>query len=315
MAAPADVARAILAPCGICQDSEDDDTEYRERLAPVVLRLRQAYAAAAGEGDLTLLVGMANEQVAFGREALLTWLNLLEEITQLTEQLATQLYGSPEGKGKFKGEQAKAAVRYLVEPDNLPESASTAVIVDMFGPEGLDLITGVMIDVVVRVVNEGDVWEGGQLSGPRRRPRRRWSALPTRIVTFFVRPVARVMRWLERRPPLHPSLEDEVQQIALAGVTPLHLVGHAITTATWVADNKDQVLALVSIASIACDEAEFATTLSGPEKQVYVRELMLEVLEQEFGITLEGVFLSFAESIIDFVIDFIVDVYNKRGRF
>jgi hypothetical protein len=96
---------------------------------------------------------------------------------------------------------------------------------------------------------------------------------------------------------------------------PLSLVDDAVLAARWVSENRESVDALMDIVATACEEAEVFTRLSGPQKQAYARDLVFIVLDEGFGVVFQGAARVFAEVVVEFVIDFVVSVNNKRGAF
>jgi hypothetical protein len=295
----------VAAACDICSwdtDREDPSTD-RAAIRNAVWRMRRAYEEASEGLDVSTIVPFLAARLRTGREALIAWLDAIEEIVQLAERR----YGPAPGQGEFKALQVKAAIRRLLDGS----TARTAEFVELVGPSAVDLLTGMTIDVVVAILNtEPNVlWKVGDQRPRVPVPRR------TRLVAFIVRVVSVPLSWFESKPVLDEELYDEVERIARAGADPLNLLDNFLGIGAWVVDHRKQTLALVDLVSAACDEVEYFTTLRGAEaKQAYARNLILIALE-EAGIVFRGVFLVLAEAVIDAVIDLIVYTNNKRDKY
>src|SRR5215217_7415652 len=117
----------------------DDDSYEQIRLRRSVGELRREFETASTSGSLDEVIVVVTGVLRHGGEALLDWLDLVEEIVQVAEQR----FGTREGRGEFKAEQAKAAVRRLLQRSD----ARSAIFVDLVGPSAVDVFTGWFIDV------------------------------------------------------------------------------------------------------------------------------------------------------------------------
>jgi hypothetical protein len=279
----------------------DQETQEQSRLRSAVWRLRQAYTEASDGGALDELIVVLTRDLRDGREALLAWLNLLEEIVQLTEVR----FGSQKGQGDFKAMQAKAAVRRLLQHRT---DARSAIIVDFVGPFVIDRVTGWFIDLTVAVLNSrGEaLWMSAPIAV--RVP------LRTRVVTRLIQWFSRVLDVLNPPPALDRTLYDEVDRIAGGPGNPFVAADRLLELAEWVAQHRRQALALVDLISGACDEVELVLGLPSAAKHDYARNLIIATLE-DAGLEPGALELELTEAVIDVMIKFVVDTNNKRGRY
>lgn len=293
-----------LDVCRICAGSGSSagSHEDRQHLAQAALRLRAAFDRASEDSDLTEVWGQLAVTFKGGRLALLAWFDFIEE----TVQLAERRYGTESGRGSFKAEQIKASIRRMIAQSTSP---SKAILYNM-GPHGVDLYLDVMLAFIVGLLNRRKLWavDGTTPVLPR-------TPLRLRIIQFLGRRVLVLYTLLSVRGQLDPELNDEMARIVVAGGDPLTLLEQLVGAGVWINDNRTTVEALMEMVAIGCDEAEHLSGMTGPEKQAYVRDLLLVTLDQEFGIVLRGLSLLVVEAVIDLLIDLVVSVNNKHGVF
>lgn len=292
----------IFDPCLFCLGrGRAVSTENREELRRTAARIRAAFDRASEGGDLGEVWGVISETFRDGRTTLLAWFDFLEEVVQLAEKR----FGSESGRGAFKAQQVKAAVRHLVAESKSPLKA----ILLTLGPGSVDVFLDVMLTTIVAILNQRRaLW--GPTAATSAKPAK--PPLRLRVLAVFARWVSKLYSWLEDKEPLDDTLRDEVQRIADERGDPLGLFERFFEAGVWINENRRTVEALMEIVAIATDEAEFFTNLPGPEKQAYARDVILVTLEQEFGIALRGAMLIVAEAVIDFFIDFLVSLNNKH---
>jgi hypothetical protein len=275
----------------------------QEHLRITVWRLRHAFETASEGGYLHEVGVVVARGVRDGRVALLAWLDLLEEIVQISERR----YGAQSGRGEFKAAQVKAAVRRLLQRSD----ARSAAFVDLLGPAVIDLTTGLCIDVTVTLLNTNDeLWQAGAAEpGKVRLP------LGTRVVARLLRILSFPLYWFSSRTPLDPQLYDEVDRIAQGAGSPLVLIDQILALGEWVAANREQTLALVDLVSTACDEVEYFQSLGTSElKREYALNLVIVTVE-DAGLELSDTALDVADAVFGLMIDFVVGTNNKRGRY
>ena len=302
---PGALGRAAFDPCGLCTagcDDEDDSLE-RQQLRQTARRIGALLDRLQATGDLDELWTVLTTAFRDGRDVLLSWFDLLEQIVQIAEQR----YGSESGRGRFKAAQVKAALRRVIRESSSPSRDAVIAL----GPGALDLVLDAGLGIIVGLLNRRrTLWTTGGLGLPPKRP-----PLRTRILLRLVRWFGAVYAWFQVKEPLDQALYDEVAGIVQKDADPLTIVDKALDAARWVGEHRTTVEALMEIVAISCDEAEYFGRLTGSEKQAYARDLILVVLEEEFGIVFRGPMLVLAESVIEFVIDFVVSVNNRRGAF
>jgi hypothetical protein len=281
--------------------SDPLDEEEQARLRRTVWRLERDYAKASQGASLDDLVGGVTRAVQDGREALLAWLDLLEDIVQLAEQR----FGTRPGNGPFKAAQVNAAIRRLLQRGE----GRSAVVVQILGPDAIDLFTGWLIDVTVALLNNNSsLWQAGDADRRIRIP------LRTRFIAAVVRILAKPLAWFSSTTPLDPSLYADVERIAKGPGSPFLVIDRAIDLVGWMAEHREQTLALVDLVSSACDEVEYFMNLEGAEKQAYARNLVLVTLTVA-GLNPSGAVYGLAGAATDLLIDFIVATNNKHGRY
>ncbi len=157
--------------------------------------------------------------------------------------------------------------------------------------------------------NHRSLWQADEEAHSLRIP------LRTRFVAALVRALSRPLSWFDPPTPLDPQLYDDVERIARGPGSPLVFVDHMIDLGAWVAQHKDQTLALVDLVSAACDEVEYVQNLSGSaNKQAYARNLVL-VAVNVAGVDRDSGVYRLVGVATDLLIDFIVATNNKRGRY
>lgn len=297
------VGEVLDAAFGDDEPSEEEQQEEEEqaRLQHTAWELQRAYVQASGGSDLDVIITALSSAIHDGREALLAWLDLIEEIVQLAEFR----FGTQAGAGEFKAEQAKAAVRRLLQrPDG-----RTAAALQMLGPDAIDLLTGWLIDVTVELLNyDRSLWVASDEDRRLRIP------LRARFIAAVVRILARPLAWFTATTPLDPELYDEVERIARGPGSPLTVVDSALELAGWVAEHPEQTLALVRLVTLACDEVEYFQNLEGEAKQGYARNLVLVALTTA-GLDASSAVYPLIGVLTDVLIDFTVATNNKRGRY
>src|SRR3954451_12329530 len=295
------LAESVLeAASGADRDEIDDDTSEQARQQAEIWKLRLAYERAAEAGDLDEVVLAITGVLRGARVGLLAWLDLLEEIVQVTEQR----FGTRPGRGKYKAAQVKAAFRRLLRRSD----TRSAAFVELVGPSTMDLITGWLIDFTVALLNKDEqLWQADTVAA--RIP------LRTRVVARLVGWLSSVLDWFSERPVLDPRLYDDVERIAQGPGSPLRVVDRVIEFGDWLVTHREQTLALMALVDAACDEVEIFVRLRGSEaKQHYARNLVLAALD-DAGLELRGAGRDVAEAVIDVLIDFVVSTKNKPGKF
>ena len=250
----------------------------------------------------------------------IAWINLIETLCQGAERQ----YGSKSGQGAYKAQQVKAVMLHLIFEG---EDFDIPGIPNFLEPLVAEIVIDISVDMVVKMLNrDKDVlWQPAPI-GPI--PRRQIFAIIFSKLWAFgqwlmrLAPVARLgekvrelSRWaLLKANPLPRKTEDEVRAILreqpdLADV--LHRVEQVIQ---WLMQHKENVVALIELVSVAVQDAERFMELPGPDKKIYARNMVICFL-QDYDIIQSDIALQITEWILDWAIDSVVDIFNKRGAF
>jgi hypothetical protein len=281
--------------------------DLRRRQLAVLWRLRAAYRQASG-GPLTLneIFSRLSTESESLREAMVVWVDGIESMIQEVESL----YGPQPGLGPFKAVQVKAAIVYVVEKADGRLPRSTPL---MTAP-ALEAAVSWVLDGVVLILNRRHLWD---LSPEQRLELSYWFRLRTRVTSCILDLMGRVNRWLEGRNELLPQVRVIADKIALdKNANVLVRLNDATEFMLWFIRNRRQLLGLWDLVAAATVEAEAFIQMSGPEKQQYARELVLLALQEQHETWSDAVVQNpFAGAIIDFAIDSVVRIFNKRSVF
>jgi hypothetical protein len=309
----ATVARALanLVGEGVGEHETDELTpEQIERIRLSLWQLQAAFNTLSHPIDRGKLHD-ALADVSFlaqrFRDEIIVWISFMDELVDKAERL----YGSDPGRGQYKQQQVKAALLYVARREGL----QLPLVPGVFQPIVFSYAADVLIAFVVSQVNINGLWD-------RDIPRR-----PARMTLRLTAPVAsaatrgldtggrfllgiawRIIAWLNR---LSPELRASVEAMRLDVRGTLNALGGI---ARFAAEHPDIVRALAQIFSIATQQAEAFVEMTGPQKQAYVRELILAFLDQ-LGIDLDGLWGTFVKAFIDVMIDATVSLFNRRGLF
>lgn len=277
----------------------------RQKLA--IWRLKKDYAQVAG-GTLPLevifqrIAGMVDEL----RGTLILWIDAVETMIHEVENL----YGPAPGQGAYKAEQVKAALVYLLESADarLPKS----VLIVQGGV--LEVVVDWLIDGLVLILNRRNLW---QLSGEDQLRMSHWFRLRLRVVAILLGAFGRLYDWIIGRTAMLPQVRAIVDRtLAQRQGNLLVSVQDAGDFAIWFIQNRSQLLALLDMVATATVEAEALVEMSGPQKQQYARELVLLTIDEASGVhPLSPFWREISITMIDFAIDVVVKIFNKRGLF
>ena len=306
----------ILWPYRLLSGSEPQKTTSRRaRFGPVIWQLERAFdeiVTHAPDGKVFKgLSDFADALTDVSRE-FLHWLSLVEDLVQEAERE----FGRRPGFGKLKEARVRAALIYLLHRERISEFFGTSLLTPWLVDEVLSLIIKPLIFLLNRPVGpKKNLWqtqeqlgvESGYLMGKSRS----W------LFTFLDWPGRLLMRiawWLVFRcNPVTPKMKEIVESRQGEVRDTLQKTWKLVT---WVASNREFLEGLLEIISIATLEAELFVEKSGKEKQAYARDLILTFLERREYLSgdnaLEHLFVSV---LIDFAIDSIVFIFNKREVF
>ena len=298
------------------------EARLRKHAQAVVWQVRRAFEAAAGTGftdELIRLIEKVAPPSTQVRAALIAWVTLVEVLVQEAERE----YGSAAGRGSQKAEQVKAALIHLmIDRSNLKIPDIPDFLVPIIAEIGVNWT----IDSVVLILNHNSLWEPAPVL-----PSARLSVF-ARVVRNLLRfgrwlivlaPVARLGGWLAQLTrrlvlmayPLSPEVRAAVTRIETTqGTTIEDAIVRGVALLQWIGEHHEQVVALIQVVSFAVQEAEFIGQLSGSEKKVYARELILAFLEN-IGLIGQrtGLLYQLVDSVLDPAIDAVVAIFNTRA--
>jgi hypothetical protein len=301
----ADACTRMLGSGATLPSSHADGLQQRQRMT--VWRLVSDYQQAAG-GPLALsdILARISHEIEGTRDTLILWVDAIESMIQKVEAL----YGPAPGQGVYKAEQVKAAIVYMMEKANRSISGSSLIVTEM----GLEVIVSWVVDGVVLILNRRGLWQLPPGAALRLTLWFRWQA---RLAVLLLDGLGILRRWLEGRTEMLPqvrAIADDVDR-QQAGNLVLRL-REGLDFAGWAIDNRQQLLALLDLVATATVEAESFLEMTGSEKQRYARELILVTLKQQWDQWPAAPVLdAVVGSLIDFAIDAVVRLFNKRSMF
>lgn len=298
-------------PCG-----GDRGRKRKNPLAPVVWKMRRLLREAAGEGGWEEVVRALRVLAERGPElekALVAWVSLVEGLVQSAE---TRRPGR--NKGVLKSLEVKAVIRrlYRARRIDIPQ------IPDWLEPLVVDVVVDWSIDAVVFMTKRQGLWvdEAPTVEGKMA------SAMLTlwEWTSVLLAPIGRVFGRIYRfysdlywkSIPLSPAVEQAMEQLAqvdLSGQQPLGQT--AAEVLTWVAANKDRIIASTELIFAAVHEAERFVDLHGEDKKRYARDLVRAVLSEMGLETDRGLMGILIMAAVDSGIEIAVHLLNKRGAF
>ena len=318
------ISQALMAwKFGSPQDKSAALTRLRSHAQSVVWQARRTVEAVGGAGLLDDFIELL-EKIAPNRQeivnALKAWVNLVEVLVQDAEQE----YGTARGRGKEKAEQVKAALVHIaVDRPGL----SIPDVPDFLIPIIVETGVNWAINAIVLILNNNSLWEPAIERPPMRRSI--FAKLIRALFAFgrWIRrlaPLARVSEWLRKATtrlvliayPLKPDVRIAVERIeTTAGASIEDVLKRGVAVISWTDEHSKQVIALIEVIPFAVQEAEFFGGLSGPEKKVYARELIIAFLK-EIGIIDDETSLTFhlIDSFLDWGIDAVVGMFNTRAE-
>jgi hypothetical protein len=281
----------------------------RQRLASDVWELRAAFdeiSAASGTRqamhDLAAVIRAAAGRVV----------SFVELIDTLTDE-AERLYGTASGRGEYKRQQVKAALLYAARRGGYDVPLVPSFIEPLLFSLGADLL----IDFTVAQVNQNALWNKAAL--PARPPLLRHRLAPPLL--FGLR------RWVERLSALlaglswrlvlganrlSPSMRAAADRLAPPDRDMLRRLA---ALRDFLRANPRFVPALATMFSIGTQQAELLQSLTGAQKQAYVRELVMAVLRQNGLVGVSPLWDRIVEGLVSFGIDATVAIFNRRNLF
>jgi hypothetical protein len=303
----AEACAAAFSACVSRPRTRGNDDRLRRRQLATIWRLRDAYErAASGPLSLDEILIRIIKEFNDARETLFLWVDAVETMIQEVERL----YGPAPGQGMYKAAQVKAAVVYMVEAAARRQPPRTLLV----SRSGLEVVVDWVIDGVVLLLNRRDLW---QLSAQSRLRLAYWFRLRTRLLVVLLDVLGTLQGWILGRTTLLPQVRqiaDRTMQQQAADL--LARIREAFDFMLWSVDHRRQLVGIVDLVATATTEAEAFLEMSGPEKQRYARELVLLTLQESSdGWPDSPLWNQLVRTLIDFAIDVVVRIFNKRGLF
>jgi hypothetical protein len=252
------------------------------------------------------------------RDAVLLWVDLMEEIAALMEHE----YG--DGTGAMKQRKVRAAMYYLMK--SFVGNQPLPHVPPFLRPIVLEIAIRWTVEFLVTLDNaqsqRPQLWDG--IVTPAKGHSRAlttevhfvawWEHLQERLGTWIV-------GWFLKPPRLTGTLRLKVDLIIrqwaerneATGTTPVErTAGTVFQTAIWIGDHADEVRALVDLVSVAVLEAAKLSRLSRNQRIAVIKEAIVILVQEDlgFGGPLWGEII---RMVVDIMADAIDDLFRKRG--
>ncbi len=295
-----------LLPLLLGQEPSPQRVHLRSKIERMIRLLRDALG-----GGVELELASALKTLAQHGDEIQRAVVIAIELIQLLAQGAERRY--PEGHGRLKKAQVKAAIRYLLRA----ERADIPKVPDYLEPLFIDVAVDWSIDLVVLITNQHGLWD---VREPAPFSARAVLVLALRRLAELTRPLwllaVSVLAWIleatQNRATLTPEIRQALDRAASEGLISKKraLVGEVPAALVWLGDHREQVTAAFQLVFEAVQEAESFLTMTGPEKKAYARDLIMATLE-ELGFPVGGLFSMIVEAMIDGAIESAVNLFNK----
>jgi hypothetical protein len=238
-------------------------------------------------------------------KGIVAWINLVEIIVQGAEQR------NPAGNGGRKKAQVRAAIYKIVsgEEFRIPK------VPRYLQPVIMEIVVDWCVEVIVVNANEFDLWDSS-------RPIKSWAGAIWALLGIalqFLAPLAEIFSWIyvqvRYKEPLTPELEAAVQRVKATHLLSdkRAFLGSPTDLILFVADHGQQVAAATKLFFEVVHQAERFSTLSGPDKKAYARDVILGVLA-ELGFPVgPGLFGAIVTAFIDTGIESAWSIFDKRA--
>jgi hypothetical protein len=288
--------------------------------AELWLRIRRQAAEIDLQGLLSMLAGMLNsaaQQWPDVEQAIVVWVDLVEELVHDAEW---RYPGS--GLGQMKKAEVRGAFLYLVRSGRLQFPFPPGVPAFLH-PLIMDVAVRWLIDAIVALLNDHDVWE----PAPRRRTLREglvvwWHRLLEKIASspparLVVGAVTRAWQAVSAWPPLSPEVRRALEAVEEHGMLERSndAVAGVVRLTVEIGKNSRAFLAGVRLVGMVVEATERFTWLDGPGKRRAATRLVTVVL-QDAGLAPRGpMATALLEAAVGVAINCVVRMFNKRGLF
>lgn len=250
----------------------------QEDLRRAVDLLRTAKGDGGAEAFAALLRALDDNRDAI-EQGVVAWVNLVEIVVQGAEQRY------PDGNGPVKKSQVVAALHRIVDAEQITIPHIPAYL----QPVVMDLAVEWTVEVVVGGINGYDLWDD---SRPMPNTLAAWIWAGLARLLRLLRPLAELLSWLYVRlryfEPLTPELEAAVDRVIAADLlgTKKRLLGTPAALIRHIAAHGPQIIAATRLLFEVVHHAEQFSSLSGPGKKAYARDLVLAAMS-ELGLDVE----------------------------
>jgi len=317
-----DLTTAICLAPFLDRDEPDSTTRREGRdLANAIRRIRrdlERFLTPDVRDDIETLLDHIHRNRNRYRDAVLLWIDLLEEVAALMERQ----YGNK--TGPLKNRKVRAAMYYLMKgfigEQKLPHVPA------FLRPIVLELAIRGTIEFLVSLDHAQTprpcLWE--KLDAPRGE---KGTVMRTRVhaAGWWTRWMERLGAWVIglffRPPKLRGKLRAKVDLILAGwqeryratGTTPAQETFNVVmNTATWIGQHGDQVRALVDMVTVAVTEAAKLSRLSRSERIAVVKEAVVIIIQEDLGFS-GPVWGVITRLMVDLLADAIEDLFQKRG--
>lgn len=307
----------MLGPCALASpllqppDAGIDESGNRQRMRLLFWKLRRAYELAVKSGALEefgeILGRFANSSVGLA-ELFLAWIDLIETVVQETEEK----FSSRPNAGARKKAYAKSVLIELISRSKIAKKAP-----DLFTTWVIWAAVDILVDAIVRLLNNRTLWVADDDSATGDTAESWFRQLSYRITVFLLNVFAWLYTRQLQRVELSPAVQKSVDRVlAEHPIDPTALIDRLRELISWFGQHREEVLAVIDLVTAATEQVEVFTSLSGPQKQAYARDLIITFVETEFGPEY-GALLDtpIARMILDTVINSVVLIQRKRGAF
>lgn len=253
------------------------------------------------------------------RDAVLMWIDLLEDVAALLEGE----YGDK--TGALKHRKLRAAMYYLI--NGFVGNQPLPHVPPFLRPIVMEIAIRWTVEFLVTLdhkqnENRPQLWDGIGPATPRAEvlsAEVRWDAFWDHfwetLGTWFA-------HWFLKPPKLTGPLRVKVDRILQRwearnqelGTTPMErTIGVVFRTATWIGDHADQMRALVDLVTCAVIEASKLERLSRDERIAVVKEAMVILIQDDLGLT-GPLWGELIRVFVDIGADSIENLFRKRGH-
>jgi hypothetical protein len=307
--APLDSVAALLAnlmrPLGACCAAASPGAEVEDPRILLVRqqtwKLRRAYDAVSSSSPTLIpdLLKSVTSLLQHSSAGLIYWLQFIEDLVQEAERI----YGTKPGRGDYKATQVKAAVYYVC-------SKSPRAKVWFPRPVLLDVTIDWTVDGIAYLLNSRRLWCPGDNGVPAGSGEAMW------LRAFLLRVAAYIYAIVTPHPRLSPSLRPAVDRIVAAqDADPFDTLDRFESVLHVLQQGRQSIVPLLELIAVATSEAESFLHLSGAQKQEYARDLVMVFIEDGLASELPVAAKTFVGPVVDFLVDAVVMVFNKRHFF